>query len=89
MELVFFVFSRYNISMNFITTEQKAFLDKWRLPYLASTTREQADAIIAAAKARAGLMGKQAKKVEDLKYKKNFSISSGYDKNRGNKGLTK
>jgi hypothetical protein len=77
------------VGMNIITPEQKAFLDKWRLPYLASTTAEQADAIIQAAQARAGLLGKDAKKNEDLKYKKNFNFNSSYDKNRGNKGINK
>ena len=73
--------------MNSITAEQKVFLDKWRLPYLPSTTYEQAEAIITAAKARAGLLGKDAKRQESLKYKRNFNFNSSYDKNRGNKGI--
>ena len=86
---MFFPKAVYYIGMNLITTQQKEFLDKWRLPYLASTTKEQADAIIAAAKARAGLMGTKAKKDEYLKYRTDKNFVASYDKNRGNKGLTK
>ncbi len=75
--------------MDKMTEEQRAYLDKWRLPYLASTTKEQADLIIQSAKARAGLLGYKAKKEELIRYRKDFDFKTTYDKNRGNRGIQK